>query len=261
MKTRVISALILLPIGLVLIWIGGWPLYIALAFIFSLAALEFTQLMKLGNFSPNVVFAIAFVLVLLVAVAIPNLAQFTQPAIAFLLIAALTWQMRHREGAPIADWALAVAGGIYLGTAGEYFILLRQLPNGERWLLLALAGTWLADSGAFFVGRQIGKHKMTPGLSPKKSWEGLVGGAVFGFVLNALLAWAFGLPPLAGAMLGLIGALVGTLGDLSISMDKRQVGAKDSGHIIPGHGGVLDRLDSLLFTVIVSYYFIVWFVR
>ena len=102
---------------------------------------------------------------------------------------------------------------------------------------------------------------MAPTLSPKKSWEGLAGGVIFGFVFNALLAWVFGLPPLAGAMLGLIGALVGTLGDLSISMVKRQVGAKDSGHVIPGHGGVLDRLDSLLFTVIVSYYAVVWFVR
>jgi phosphatidate cytidylyltransferase len=132
---------------------------------------------------------------------------------------------------------------------------------------LALTGTWLADSGAYFLGRKFGVHKMTPLLSPKKSWEGLAGGVAFGLIFNALIAvvisqiFSIYLPWWAGAMLGLIGALIGVLGDLSISMIKREVGAKDSGHIIPGHGGVLDRLDSLLFTIVASYYFIVWVVR
>jgi len=139
-------------------------------------------------------------------------------------------------------------------------VLLRQLPQGERWLLLTLIGTWLADSGAYFVGSKFGRHKLTPTLSPKKSWEGLLGGVICGPVINAGVAAAFGLPPLAGAVLGLIGATIGTLGDLSISMIKRQVGAKDSGQLIPGHGGALDRLDSLLFSVIVGYYYISWLV-
>ena len=174
--------------------------------------------------------------------------------------------MRHREGSPTANWALTVAGGVYLGVAGAHFISLRQLENGQWWLLLALSGTWLADSGAYFIGRKFGKHKMTPGLSPKKSWEGLAGGVAFALIFNSLIAVALSLalnvylPWWAGAALGLIGALIGVLGDLSISMIKREVGAKDTGHIIPGHGGVLDRLDSLLFTIIVSYYFIIWFV-
>ena len=129
---------------------------------------------------------------------------------------------------------------------------------------MLVAGTWLADSGAYLIGRRYGVHKMTPTLSPKKSWEGLAGGVAFGLILNALVAIGLSqilnidLPWWAGAVLGLIGALIGVLGDLSISMIKREVGAKDTGSIIPGHGGVLDRLDSLLFTMIVSYYFIVW---
>ncbi len=266
MKTRLISALLLLPIGIALILIGGGLFDLAMAFIFTLAVYEFVQLMKLGRFAPNLVFAVALVWVLLLDAVLPRL-SLGQPALALLLIAALTWQMRQRSGSPTANWALTVAGGIYLGVAGAHFILIRQLDNGQWWLLLALAGTWLADSGAYFVGRKFGVHKMTPSLSPKKSWEGLAGGVAFGVILDALLAVVFSqvlniyVPWWAGAALGLIGALVGVLGDLSISMIKREVGAKDSGHIIPGHGGVLDRLDSLLFTIVVSFYFIVWVVQ
>ncbi|HTP10724.1 MAG TPA: phosphatidate cytidylyltransferase [Anaerolineae bacterium] len=265
MKTRLISALILLPIGIAVILIGGGLFDLAMAFIFTLAVYEFVQLMKAGKFAPNLIFAVAFVWVLLLDAVLPRLA-ISRPALALLLIAALTWQMRHREGSPTANWALTVAGGVYLGVAGAHFILIRQLNNGEWWLLLALAGTWLADSGAYLIGRKFGVHKMTPALSPKKSWEGLAGGVVFGVICDALLAVVLSLalnisiPWWAGAVLGLIGALIGVLGDLSISMIKREVGAKDTGHIIPGHGGVLDRLDSLLFTMIVSYYFIVWVV-
>jgi phosphatidate cytidylyltransferase len=266
MKTRLISALILLPIGIAVILIGGGLFDLAMAFIFTLAVYEFVQLMKTGKFAPNLVFAVAFVWVLLLD-AVPPPLNLARPALALLLIAALTWQMRQRSGSPTANWALTVAGGIYLGTAGAHFILIRQLNNGQWWLLLALAGTWLADSGAYFIGRKFGVHKMTPALSPKKSWEGLAGGVAFGVIFDALLAVALSqvlniyLPWWAGAVLGLIGALIGVLGDLSISMIKREVGAKDSGHIIPGHGGVLDRLDSLLFTIVVSYYFIVWVIQ
>jgi phosphatidate cytidylyltransferase len=266
MKTRLISALILLPIGIAVILIGGGLFDLAMAFIFTLAVYEFVQLMKTGKFAPNLIFAVALVWVLLLDVVVPRL-NWSRPALALLLIAALTWQMRQRSGSPTANWALTVAGGIYLGVAGAHFILIRQLNNGQWWLLLALTGTWLADSGAYFIGRKFGVHKMTPSLSPKKSWEGLAGGVAFGVVLNSLLAVVLSqalniyLPWWAGAVLGLIGALIGVLGDLSISMIKREVGAKDSGRIIPGHGGVLDRLDSLLFTIVVSYYFIVWVVQ
>ena len=266
MKARLISALILLPIGIAVILIGGGLFDLAMAFIFTLAVYEFVQLLKTGKFAPNLVFAVAFVWVLLLDAVLPRL-NLARPALALLLIAALTWQMRQRSGSPTANWALTVAGGIYLGTAGAHFILIRQLNNGQWWLLLALAGTWLADSGAYFIGRKFGVHKMTPALSPKKSWEGLAGGVAFGVICAALLAVALSLvlniylPWWAGAVLGLIGALIGVLGDLSISMIKREVGAKDSGHIIPGHGGVLDRLDSLLFTIVVSYYFIVWVIQ
>src|SRR5512136_2770252 len=132
MKTRLISAVILLPIGVALILIGGGLFDLAIAFIFTLAVYEFVQLMKAGKFAPNLILAVAFVWVLLLDAALPRL-SLSQPALALLLITALTWQMRQRDGSPTANWALTVAGGIYLGIAGANFILIRELNNGQWW--------------------------------------------------------------------------------------------------------------------------------
>ena len=167
--------------------------------------------------------------------------------------------MRRRDATVTADWALTLAGGVYLAWAGRQFLQIRAFENGAAWLVLVLSGTWLADSGAYLIGARWGRHKMTPSLSPKKTWEGLAGGVTIGILGNALVAAVLALPPVHGAALGLLGGTLGTLGDLSVSMIKRQVGAKDSGQLIPGHGGALDRIDSLLFTVIAGYLYLVWF--
>jgi phosphatidate cytidylyltransferase len=251
--------LILLPIAITLIWLGGMPFYVVLGLLLIIAAREFNHLLRQGSHPHQTSFIFSAVLVIVVGgdILVPG-NDLLRPGIALILVVSLTWQLRHRQAEPIVDWALSIASGLYLGLAGAHFILLRQLPAGERWLLLTLTGTWLADSGAYFIGSRFGRHKLTPTLSPKKSWEGLAGGMLFGVVLNPIVAVLFGLPMVHGAALGLIGATIGTLGDLSISMIKREVGAKDSGHLIPGHGGALDRLDSLLFTVIIGYYYLVW---
>ncbi|HZY42834.1 MAG TPA: phosphatidate cytidylyltransferase [Anaerolineae bacterium] len=262
MLIRTISAFILLPIAIGLIWLGGAPFTIALSVLLGVAAYEFNQLVRQGDHPHRapLLFSLALVALSEADALYPHLGLL-RPGIALILIASLAWQLRHRQAEPTVDWALAIAGGLYLGIAGAHFILLRQLPDGERWLLLTLTGTWLADSGAYLIGSRLGRHKMTPALSPKKSWEGLIGGMIFGTALNPIVATLFGLSWLHGAALGLIGATIGTLGDLSISMIKRQVGAKDSGHLIPGHGGALDRLDSMLFTAIVGYYYLSWIAR
>ena len=263
MLIRTVSALILLPLAIGLIWLGGAPFYIVLGVLFGVAANEFNQLVRQGDHPHRPPLIFSLVLVTLIGADVLNPGSdlhgnLLRPGIALVSVTSLAWQLRHRQEEPIVDWALSIASGLYLGLAGAHFILLRQLPAGELWLLLTLTGTWLADSGAYFIGSRLGRHKMTPTLSPKKSWEGLAGGVLFGMALTPIVALAFGLPWIHGVALGLIGATIGTLGDLSISMIKRQVGAKDSGQLIPGHGGALDRLDSLLFTVIVGYYYLNW---
>lgn len=123
-------------------------------------------------------------------------------------------------------------------------------PHGNRWLLVALMIVWAADSGAYFAGRAFGKHKLSPRISPNKTIEGLIGGIVAGMVVALALAWLFAdasikqLPAIAVVAIWTI--LFSVVGDLYESLLKRHVGAKDSGALIPGHGGVLDRIDSVL---------------
>jgi phosphatidate cytidylyltransferase len=132
--------------------------------------------------------------------------------------------------------------------------------------LLVLSAVWIADSGAYFIGRAFGKHKLSPRLSPKKTWEGYLGGVLTGTIGTALMALLFmnlagpdtTIALWKGALLGLILSVLTTLGDLGESMFKRQVGVKDSSNLIPGHGGVFDRIDSWLWAVAIGYYVIVW---
>jgi phosphatidate cytidylyltransferase len=165
------------------------------------------------------------------------------------------------------DFAVTLAGIFYLGWLGAYLISLRELPDGMGWVLLVLPATWLADSGAYLVGSRIGRHKITPRLSPKKSWEGYFGGFLFAIPGTVALAYLWQLyagpgtaiTPARAAVLAAVLAALTILGDLAESMIKRQVGEKDSGKLLPGHGGAFDRIDSWLWAGVLGYYLIVWF--
>jgi phosphatidate cytidylyltransferase len=165
------------------------------------------------------------------------------------------------------DFAVTLGGALYLGWLGAYLISLRALTGGLWWVLLALPIVWLADSGAYFVGRWRGRRKLSPRLSPKKTWEGYLAGVLTGVLGGALLAalWGswpspqVGMTPWHGVVLGVVLSLVTTMGDLGESMIKRQVGIKDSSNLLPGHGGALDRIDSWLWAGVISYYVILFF--
>jgi len=145
---------------------------------------------------------------------------------------------------------------LYVGYGASYLGRIRAMPNGLAWLGTALVGTWVCDTAAYAAGMHFGKRRLAPHISPNKSWEGAWGG-LGGGLLVALVAG----PLFLGLGLGwsiLLGALIAvaaTLGDLAESVIKRQVGAKDSGTLIPGHGGMLDRIDSLLFVVPLVYWY------
>jgi phosphatidate cytidylyltransferase len=155
----------------------------------------------------------------------------------------------------------AFFGVIYVGFLGAFLLLLHQLPDGNSWLLVLTAITAGSDSGAYYCGRRFGKHKLCPLVSPNKTIEGAVGGfvvGVMGAVLMALLLRVevsmFFLMPAAFLLTG-----VGIIGDLTESVIKRATATKDSGTLLGGHGGLLDRIDSLLFAGPVLYYFLVWY--
>jgi phosphatidate cytidylyltransferase len=169
---------------------------------------------------------------------------------------------RLDETVPAA--AGTVLGALYLGALAGTMAALRVIPPVERgpWrIFLLFAIVILADTAAFFVGFALGRHRLAPNVSPNKTVEGFVGG-LLGGVLGAWGVQAFGMPelPLTHALgLGLLTAALGTLGDLDESLLKRWAGVKDSGTLFPGHGGMLDRFDSLLFGAPVLYYYFLYF--
>jgi phosphatidate cytidylyltransferase len=187
-----------------------------------------------------------------------------------LIAAVLT---AHDDDRALPSWALSVAGVIYIPFLLSHLILLRAVNTpltdglvtpwvspGFAWIVFALATTWLGDTFAYFVGRSMGHTPLAPHISPKKTREGSVGGLIGAALTGIGCVYLFGLPisPLLGAVLGGIAGIIGPLGDLAESQIKRQIGVKDVGSLLPGHGGILDRIDSILFMVPIVYYGVVW---
>jgi phosphatidate cytidylyltransferase len=197
------------------------------------------------------------------------------------VLALVALMFRQDYHGTLTDWALTVAGMLYIGLLGAHFILLRDLNGsldsfvgridgmgrwqyregadtalGLGWYLLAQIVTWMTDVGAYLVGRTWGRRKLAPAISPGKTIEGGLGGLALGALTSLACVWAFGLPlhPLAALAVGAVLSTVGQAGDLAESLIKRQAGVKDSGTLIPGHGGIFDRIDSLLVVVAVTYY-------
>lgn len=268
-RIRLLTTVVLVPLIVALVGLGGLWLFAIVAALLTVAVLEFCALMRQDRFHPAPAFAVALLWLVLLDVQFPHWTflgqRLLEPGLALVLLASLTWQLGHRRGAPTADWALAMAGPLYVGWCGAHVLRLRGLPEGAWWVLTALPAVWLADSGAYLIGRAWGRHKLAPTLSPGKTWEGYIGGVATGATLTAGLAALWGLragplgpSPLAGLGLGLLVSAIAPLGDLAVSMMKRQVGAKDTGALFPGHGGALDRVDSSLWAAVIGYYFVLW---
>lgn len=160
-----------------------------------------------------------------------------------------------------ADLGLTLGGAIYTGGLLGYAPLLAAQVNRDganvafNWLLMVLLGTAACDTGAYFVGSLFGRHKLIPHISPGKTWEGLAGGVLGAVIAAVALSGLLGLSVPQGILLGLVVCAAAVSGDLCESLLKRAAGVKDSGHIIPGHGGVLDSIDSILFVLPAVYWF------
>ena len=158
----------------------------------------------------------------------------------------------------LRDGAMTLFGVLYLGLTLGTLSMTRLLPLGEWLIFFLLLVTWASDTGAYLVGSLYGRHRLAPTISPKKTVEGLVGGLITAIIAGYAARWWF-LPELSGLdclILVTLLTIAGLWGDLTESAMKRSVGMKDSGRILPGHGGMLDRLDSLLFTAPVFYYYV-----
>jgi phosphatidate cytidylyltransferase len=179
----------------------------------------------------------------------------------------------HGQDNAAIDFGITVTGLVYIGWVGAYLLDLRGIMNNQLglwWFFLTLPLVWAADTGGYSIGVAYGKHKMAPRLSPKKSWEGYVAGIFTSVLMGAFFAYAFSslgaqplhglVTPLQGAILGLLIGTLAPLGDFGESMMKRQSGLKDSSNILPGHGGVLDRIDSWIWGAAIGYFVIQYFI-
>lgn len=265
---RTIVTLVLLPIGIVVIMLGGAAYTAFIALILILAAWEFSKLFWVGGLRPASYLIAAGTLALTVGRSVDGF-ESAPFLISLVALAAMTFHLiafERGDDQAGTSFAVTLSGVMYIGFIGAYLISLRSLPEGQWWLMVVLPAVWLADAGAYLIGSRWGKHKLSPRLSPKKSWEGYLAGILFGVIGTVLLTQLYGLwlqPQSAitlqrAAVIGVVMGVFPTLGDLGESMLKRQVGVKDSGKLLPGHGGVLDRIDSWLWAAVLGYYMIVW---
>ncbi len=265
LRTRILVAVILLPVVIAVILVGGWLLQLALAILLLLGARELIRFARSEGYAPS--FLVAG-LILLVNVAAVRWPEALGPGVAgaiLLAMAATLARFQRGDATPLNSFMLTLGIGLYLGWLGARLALLRELPAGEWWVLFVLFTTFAADTGAYAIGKPFGRHKLAPKISPKKSWEGYVGGvatgALFGLAVGALAGDTLpGITPVDGLLIGLLIGVITPLGDLIISAFKREAHVKDSSTLIPGHGGMLDRLDTVLLSVVLGYYYVLWFV-
>jgi len=252
---RLLSALVGIPLLVAAVWYGGLYLLTVSAVLMILGARELSRMCNRANLQAPLPLMLAGCLVLLVFTYIFR-DGFPGPAIITILIMYLIAVVKLYPRLTPLDAAITFAGTLYVGLI-LYFYLISTLSDGWIWLVFMLACTWASDTMAYLVGRKWGKHRIAPALSPGKTVEGAVGG-VLGSILAAAMVILFN-PELSVAFVLVLGTLVGVaaqVGDLVESAIKRQAGIKDAGGLIPGHGGILDRFDSMLFTAPLVYYYV-----
>ncbi|MDO8962973.1 MAG: phosphatidate cytidylyltransferase [Coriobacteriia bacterium] len=272
---RTVTAIIL-GVVLILADISGslllWAAVISVVAVFCV--IEFYAMMRTERRKPNEVFGVVAVAAMPLAAALYALhwdATAIGPADSAagamgltavsggLIVAALIWHILFKQVTE-SDTATTVFGALYTGFMLSHLVLMRALDSGAELVIITLASVWCMDVFAYLVGSAIGRNPMAPQISPKKSWEGFVAGAI-----ATTAAWGVGwwvvrspLPLWTFLAIGVIAAIAAVLGDLAESRLKREVGVKDSGKWLPGHGGFLDRFDSMIMVSIVVYYLLIW---
>ena len=273
LKNRIVTSAWAIPLLGVIIWFGEPYFTILIAIVGLLAAMEFYRLTKGLKAQPLTIFGVIWTILLIVIrnptihswlashidveLLIPTIITF---GMAVSLILLLT---RKTKLGAFTDWAWTFAGILYIGLLLSYLVTLRGLDNGRSWVFLAIFATFGSDSAAYFVGKAIGKRKLAPDISPKKTWEGAIGGLVGAMAVSLLFLLPTPVQLTAYLnwwqiiIVGLLISVFGQLGDLVESLLKRNTGVKDSGNIFPGHGGMLDRMDSIVFAGVVVYYVVI----
>ena len=243
---RFASAIVLIPLTIIAVYFGGYVFAIVIGVVFAGAYREWETMVTLKPLTP-----VGMVLISLVFIEAILWPLWGAPAtIVVAVIGAIIAIVRGGEG---AVWR--AGGQLYFGAVVVAMLAMRGSEITGFWAAVFLGVTvWLTDTGAFFTGRQVGGEKLAPDISPAKTWSGAIGGLVLGSVAGTLI-WHFGTtsPLWIGALLAVVMSVLGQVGDLTESALKRRFRVKDSGNVIPGHGGLMDRLDSVTFGVLFLY--------
>jgi phosphatidate cytidylyltransferase len=263
---RVAAAVVFVPLFVVLTRAGGYAFLGFVDLFILIGLLEFYGMMRAKGMHPYRGIGVASGITLSTYMYFRS-GLYANFFLTFVLIAIMGLELTRRDNRrAVYHVSTTIFGIVYVAYLGSHLVLLRELPwhiergydLGASFVFLAFAVTWSADTGAYVVGSMFGRRPLLPRVSRNKTWEGAFGGVAFGALAGYLSSVTFAsfLPPGWGILLGAIAGMVGLLGDLFESMLKRDAAIKDTSRVIPGHGGVLDRFDSLLFTVPLIYYFL-----
>jgi len=250
--TRIITGVVLAVLAVVVVVHGGLIFFFLMLALAILGLNEFYKLTKMYHPLPLAGF-IAVAAMLYMAWFRSPVGVFGAIALGVLLVALMGLLVGPKPGVTVR-MAVTLLGVLYLGLGFSAMLLLRRLDVGTAVVLTVVFGTWAGDTMAYFTGRFFGSTPMAPRLSPKKTWEGFAGGAISTVLLVVFIGLYTPLGPADSLALGAVIAVTGPLGDLFESLVKRDVQIKDSGRGIPGHGGVLDRFDALMWTSVAAYF-------
>jgi phosphatidate cytidylyltransferase len=268
LKYRVITGAVGVPLVILAIWFGVPWFSLLIAAAALAGTYEFYHMANFDRREPLLYLGLLWALALVLS----PYYLYKSPEVLPIVITATTlisliWLLYRpsKEGA-FRNWAWTIVGALYVGWMLSYWLNLRGLEDGRNWVYLAMLTTFANDTGAFFIGRARGKHKLAPAISEAKTREGAIGGlicailgaVVIATVLNLISPFTFRYWQII--LLGFLVGLFAQLGDLVESLLKRNMGVKESGNLLPGHGGILDRFDSLIFVGAVVYYYVIWVV-
>ena len=262
MLLRLATAAVGIPLLAAAIWFGNPWFAILLSVIALAAGWEFLNLPRRADVRPLRLFGLLGVLLFTLNGLGLTGTDYTWPLLSAVVALSLLLLLLRgpAEGAAVG-WAWTLAGILYVGWTLGHAARLEMRPDGPGWLLFLLLTTFSVDSAAFLVGRAWGRRRLAPAISPGKTWEGAFAGFVAGVAVAPVLGVLLALPLSIAEGLGLGAgmAVLAQLGDLAESLLKRSVGVKDAGVLVPGHGGVLDRYDSIVFPLLLVYYYVVLF--
>jgi len=261
LRNRLLVASVLLSLTVYALNDGGLFFFFLVAVLILLSGYEFFELMRRAGYQPLT--PVGLILIAAFLLQAYTKADWTRDLLILAIMVTLILAVFKSGEGWLVGWALTIVGVLYVGGLGSYFILMRKLPDGQVWGVMAAFSTFAMDTAAYTVGKRWGKHLFFPRVSPKKTWEGAIGGWVWAMIAMLILGWLYAqtnpqMNFLHSLVLGLGIGLIGTFGDLAESVIKRQVNAKDSSAMLGAHGGILDRLDSLLFVAPFVYYYATW---